>query len=305
MTGKISFYAPSFKLCVIAFSFILSQWINPSVGGSAKPGALKVPASLLKWPEKGSPYAILVDKSLQKIFVYQKENPFKPYKIYNCSTGENDGPKTRQNDRRTPVGIYFFTHTLEEKDLAPIYGSKALVLDYPNPVDRMEGKGGYGIWFHGLNRPLKPTDTKGCVAVENGDIDDLASLIILGDTPVIISEKIEMVDPSELEKEKKELVGVIETWRNAWQHEDIDRYMSVYNKGFKSAGKNWHQWKEYKARLARQYKKIKVEVLNLRILRNEGLVMATFIQNGEKDSLPSAKQQRVENRRGTLRKLRD
>jgi hypothetical protein len=40
-------------------------------------------------------------------------------------------------------------------------------------------------------------------------------LITLGDSPVIISEKIEMVDPSELEKQKKELVGVIERWKNA------------------------------------------------------------------------------------------
>jgi hypothetical protein len=54
--------------------------------------------------------------------------------------------------------------------------------------------------------------------------------------------------------------------------------MSVYSKHFRSSGKDWHQWKEYKARLARKYKKIKVEVLNLRILANDGLAMATFTQ---------------------------
>jgi murein L,D-transpeptidase YafK len=215
MRKKISLSGPSFKVFVIVVCFVLLQWINPGAGESAKPGGQKVPVSLIKWPEKGSPYATLVDKSLQKIFVYDKENPFKPFKTYNCSTGENHGPKTRRNDRRTPDGIYFFTHTLEDKDLAPIYGSKALVLDYHNLVDRTEGRDGYGIWFHGLNKPLKPTDTKGYVAVENGNIDDLASLITLGDSPVIISEKIEMVDPSELEKQKKELVGVIERWKNA------------------------------------------------------------------------------------------
>ena len=54
--------------------------------------------------------------------------------------------------------------------------------------------------------------------------------------------------------------------------------MSLYSPDFTSSGKNWQQWKEHKARLARQYTKIKVDVQNLRILQNDGLVLASFIQ---------------------------
>ena len=259
--------------------FVLAaQWDGFSNALASKPTKDKVPAPLLKWSEKGSDYAILVDKSLQKVFVYHRDNPFKPHRTYTCSTGENEGPKLRENDRKTPEGVYFFVRAFEKRELLPIYGSRAFALDYPNVIDRREGKNGHGIWFHGLNRPLKPRDTNGCVALENSDIDDLAHFIRIEDTPVVVSEKIEMLDPSALEKERDEVLRVIETWRTSWEKKDVDKYMSLYSPDFSSSGKNWHQWKEYKGRLARQYNRIKVDVQNLRIIQNDGLVLASFVQ---------------------------
>jgi murein L,D-transpeptidase YafK len=174
--------------------------------------------------------------------------------------------------------VYFFTRAFEKKELLPIYGSRAYALDYPNVIDRKEGKNGHGIWFHGLNKLLKPRDTNGCVALENPDIDDLANFIRIDDTPVIVSEKIEMLAPSEMEKEREEVIRIIETWRTSWEKKDVDRYMSLYSPDFTSSGKNWQQWKEHKARLAKQYNKIKVDVQNLRILQNDGFVLASFLQ---------------------------
>ena len=276
-------------ILMLSFSFLfVAQWVHPSFAAAANPPREKVPAPLLKWPEKGSDYAILVDKSLQKVFVYQRNNLFKPFRTYVCSTGENEGPKLRENDRKTPEGVYFFTRAFEKKELLPIYGSRAFALDYPNVIDRREGKNGHGIWFHGLNKPLKPRDTNGCVALENPDIDDLANFIRIEDTPVIVSEKIEMLDPSEMEKERDEVLRVIEAWRASWERKNIDKYMSLYSTDFTASGKNWQQWKEHKARLARQYKRIKVEVQNLRIIQNDGLVLASFIQRYGNEFFDSA-----------------
>jgi murein L,D-transpeptidase YafK len=270
-----------FGLISLCFFFFLlaAQWDGFSIALATKPTTDKVPAPLLKWPEKGSEYAVLVDKSLQKIFVYHRDNPYQPHRTYTCSTGENQGPKLRENDRKTPEGVYFFVRAIDKKELLPIYGSRAYALDYPNVIDRREGKNGHGIWFHGLNKPLKPRDTNGCVAMVNPDIDDLANFIRIDDTPVIVSEMIEMVAPSEMEKERDEVVRIIETWRTSWERKDVDKYMSLYSPDFASSGKNWQQWKEHKARLAKQYNKIKVDVQNLRILQNDGLVLASFIQN--------------------------
>jgi murein L,D-transpeptidase YafK len=260
------------------FSLLAAQWQCLSLAQAAKPPADRVPGPLLRWPEKGSEYAILVDKSLQRVFVYHRDNPQKPHRAYTCSTGENFGPKLRENDRKTPEGVYFFVRAFEKRELLPIYGSRAFALDYPNVVDRREGKNGHGIWFHGLNKPLKPRDTNGCVALENSDIDDLANFIRIEDTPVIVSERIEMVDLAEVEKERDEVVRIIEAWRMSWEKKDVDKYMSLYSLDFTSSGKNWQQWKEHKARLANQYKRIKVEVQNLRIVQNDSLVLATFSQ---------------------------
>ncbi len=190
------------SLCFF-FSLLAAQWDGFSVSFATKPPTEKVPSPLLKWPEKGSEYAILVDKSQQKVFVYHRDNPYKPHRIYTCSTGENQGPKLRENDRKTPEGVYFFVRAFDKRELLPIYGSRAYALDYPNVIDRREGKNGHGIWFHGLNKPLKPRDTNGCVALENPDIDDLANFIRIDDTPVIVSEKIEMLAPRKWKKNGK------------------------------------------------------------------------------------------------------
>ena len=275
------------SLCFF-FSLLAAQWNGSSIALAAKSQTGKVPSPLLKWPEKGSDYAILVDKSQQKVFVYHRDSPYKPHRTYTCSTGENQGPKLRENDRKTPEGVYFFVRAIDKKELSPIYGSRAYALDYPNVIDRREGKNGHGIWFHGLNKPLKPRDTNGCVALENSDIDDLANFIRIEDTPVVVSERIEMKDPSEMEKERDEVVRIIETWKTSWERKDVDKYMSLYSPDFTASGKNWQGWKEHKARLAKQYKRINVDVLNLRIVQNDDLVLASFVQKYSNEYFSSA-----------------
>jgi murein L,D-transpeptidase YafK len=284
MKSKRAVSCSRWKACIYSlfFSFLLIHSSIPSFSSAAKlQGETShglVPAGLLKWPEKGSAYAIIVDKSSQKVFVYRRDKPFEPVRTFNCSTGENDGPKSIKGDRKTPEGIYFFTRTIEKKDLALRYGSLAIPLSYPNLVDRREGRGGYGIWFHGTNKPLKPHDTNGCIAMENEDIDELASYITLNDTPALIYSTMEMADSEEVEKEGHALADLIERWRIAWEEKDIDTYASFYSSRFRGGGKDWTEWKEYKRSLAKKYSSIDVGLENLRILKNGGLIVATFRQ---------------------------
>lgn len=254
---------------------------HPSEGTASEPtdgDQGLVPANFLRWGKWVSDYAVLVDKSQQKVMLYKSDNLFKPQKIYQCSTGENGGRKAVINDKKTPEGIYYFVKTFTKESLAPRYGSMAIPLDYPNIFDVKEGRNGYGIWFHGLNKPLKSNDTSGCVALVNKDIEDLASYIALNNTPVIISSSIEMVTQEELEEKEKEISDIIEEWRDSWQNKDIEKYMSYYSRSFKSGGKNWTQVKEYKARLAKKYKEIRVEIDDLGILTNDNTVIASFKQ---------------------------
>ena len=252
-----------------------------------------IPAGILRWPGNNSPYAVLVDKSAQKVFLYHRDNLFSPSKIYPCSTGENEGPKSKQNDRKTPEGIYFFTNSYVKKNLSPIYGARAFPIDYPNTMDKKEGREGYGIWFHGTNKPLKPRDTNGCIVLDNQHIDQLADYIKLYDTPVVISSKIEMVRPEKLKKEKKDLEKIIEDWRREWERKEIDRYMSFYSRRFTAQGKDWDQWKRYKSRLANQYEKIRVEINNLQLLRNDHLILARFNQRYKTEVFNSEGEKRL------------
>ena len=295
---KIRFITSS-KLGLPLFALILSiclLWTDPRGADSSRQSAFEsklVPSPLLYRPAQGSEYVVLVDKSIQKTFVYQWKDLSRPLRTYKCSTGENDGPKARQNDKKTPEGIYFFTHSYIEKDLAPIYGVRAFPIDYPNPMDEKKGNGGYGIWFHGTDKPLKPNDSNGCIVLENQNIEDLASFITLNDTPAVICSRIEMVERSQLEEEKGELLEIIETWRMAWQGKMVDQYMSFYSPRFTLGGKDWNQYKEYKARLARSYKQIMVDIENLWLIKNGNTILAKFDQRYQTERLQSEGEKRL------------
>lgn len=273
----ITWFRSWFSPCLLALIIGSGAALCPSHSKASAPD--RIPASILKWAENGSPYVIVVDKSLQRVFVYHRETPDVPHRAYPCSTGENEGPKLQRNDRKTPEGIYFFTREYDQRELDPRYGVRAFALDYPNAVDRIDGKSGYGIWFHGLNKPLKPRDTNGCVAFANEDIEALTPVVRVEDTPVVIVSRLELVTPAELERTRSAILEVIETWRSAWEREDMDTYMSVYHSAFRSSKKDLRQWREHKGRLARQYEKIRVTIRDVRILKSDGLVMASFFQH--------------------------
>lgn len=267
---------------------ILFQAYCPN-GTSAK----LIPAPLLKWADKGTDYAVLVDKSAQKVFLYSRDDVSKPVKVYKCSTGENSGPKLKRNDRKTPEGIYFFTHSYQDRELAPIYGVRAFAMDYPNPLDKKQGKGGYGIWFHGTNEPLKPWDSNGCVVLENESIDELASYLRLHETPVIISSYIDRVPYKRQKRESETLQKFVETWVRVWKNKSIDQYMRLYSPSFMAGGMGWGAWKAHKSRLAKKYKKIHVEIDNLQLYRAKDTVFAMFNQTYRTSAFESRGQKKL------------
>jgi murein L,D-transpeptidase YafK len=287
-------FLPKARPCLLFFSLFLTLFIlstpptlaNPEIKGL-------VPSALVRVSNDGPEHIILVDKSLQKLFLYKKDNLFQPLKTYSCSTGENEGPKEKQNDRKTPEGIYFFIGSMKKQELAPIYGAMAFPIDYPNPIDKLEGRNGYGIWFHGTNKVLKPHDTNGCVAMEDQDIEDLAKYIALFKTPAIIGPRIEMVSYQYLQQDQEELEALIEDWRTAWQNKDIEKYSSFYDGQFFAGPTGLREWKEYKSRLAKQYDPIRVGITNLQIFKNSDQVLALFGQHFKTPTFETFGQKRL------------
>jgi hypothetical protein len=88
-----------------------------------------------------------------------------------------------------------------------------------------------------------------------------------------------MVHFGNLKKEALALEQIIENWRNAWEKKEIERYMSFYTFRFVSENKNWNQYRTHMERVAKTYKNIEVKINNLRLVKNNGLVVAIFDQD--------------------------
>ena len=113
------------------------------------------------------------------------------------SIGSQGMGKWREGDAKTPIGVYFIQKHLTDPMLPDLYGSGALTLDYPNPIDKQLKRTGSGIWLHGspsqqYARP--PTATDGCVVLANDDMTRLIRLGVQMDTPVIIAESLSWID---------------------------------------------------------------------------------------------------------------
>jgi murein L,D-transpeptidase YafK len=252
-----------------------------------------VPDSLIYFSPQNKGYIILVEKAHQKAYLYDVQNLDSPLRVYHCSTGENRGPKTQKNDKKTPEGIYFITNSFLRKDLTPIYGDRAFPLDYPNVRDRKLGRKGYGIWIHGTNEALKPRDTNGCIVFTNEDIRDLAGYVSERQTPVIITQETNLVEKEQLLREGVQIKFSIDDWVNAWKGGHIDRYMSFYANDFAGQGKTRLQWRAHKKRLSQHYGAVEISIENLQILREGGIVLAKFDQTYRADGFHSFGEKRL------------
>jgi ketosteroid isomerase-like protein len=102
-----------------------------------------------------------------------------------------------------------------------------------------------------------------------------------------------MVERGKLENHKREMLEIIETWRRAWEGKMVDEYMSFYNPRIIVDGRDWKQYKEYKARLAKSYRQIMVDVENLWLLKSGGTVLAKFDQRYSTERLQSEGEKRL------------
>jgi len=300
--GFLAVYRDLFvKVTRLGITFLLVLTISFEATGavSAKPPAAPtqakglLPDSLLYFASQDPGYLLVVEKVSQRAYLYQTQNLDEPLKVYPCSTGENTGPKSERNDKRTPEGVYFITNSFERKDLSSTYGDRAFPLDYPNMRDRKLGRKGYGIWIHGTDEDLKPRDTNGCIVFTNEDIRDLSPYISRGDMPIVVTQKVHFIEKEQLLRERAQIRTFIESWLNAWKARCIDLYMSFYDRGFTAQGKNWSQWRAHKRWLTERYGAIDIAIDNLQILRENGVVLAKFNQNYRADRFYSFGEKRL------------
>lgn len=251
-------------------------------------GAEALPAGLISLSDEStfSPHFLLVDKKKRVLRVYKNEDGY-PKRVLEVPSdlGKMDGDKMRENDHRTPVGIYF----LQEKKTQPeipfkLYGNLAFTTDYPNIFDRRAEKGGSGIWLHAIPDEIPLTrGSRGCVVVRNDVIQSLEKYVKLKDTPLVIFDEITEVPKPDYDKMRSKYVGFIETWRSAWQNDDVDAYMKFYDSTFANSNMNYRQWYRHKKKLKGLYKSIAVNLSEPLVINTRDQVVIRFLQHYKSD----------------------
>jgi tetratricopeptide (TPR) repeat protein len=126
---------------------------------------------------------VLVEKKKRRLMLISKGEVIKTYKI--ALGGNHIGPKERQGDNKTPEGTY----TIESRNRNSGY-HLSLRLSYPNEKDKKRARElgvspGGDIMIHGIKNGLAWVGgfhtgidwTKGCIAVTNEEVEEIARLV--------------------------------------------------------------------------------------------------------------------------------
>ncbi len=236
----------------------------------------------------------VVDKSRQMFYIFTSQGPgrLKVVDSIEASTGSSRGDKRVEGDKKTPEGVYTIVSKLTDRDLPEIYGPLALILDYPNHVDRALGNGGTNIWVHGRNEKLEPRQTKGCVSLENHRILEVNKKFVdLGKTKVLIYDSLARTDFSTYHARLKNWELVLQNWKQAWQTGKFNSYEKFYSPNFHS-DQSLESYIERKERIDQNinWKKINTENVQVfsadyeaRIVFEQEYITPDFISVGPKE----------------------
>ena len=244
-------------------------------------------------------HVLIVDTRQSTLYVFENNNGVPRYLAdYYVSSGKNGTDKTRQGDKKTPLGVYHVTDNLPRAKLGALYGVGAFPINYPNEMDRREGRNGNGIWLHGVpldtySRPPRASD--GCVVLTNQDMETLGKNLRIGVTPVIITDGIDWIKPAQLDETRKQLVASVENWRRDWESLDTDGYLKHYAPGFSSGGQNLAAWGQQKRQVnaAKTYIKVKLERMSAFLYPGrDDLAVVTFDQEYASSNLSNQMKKR-------------
>jgi murein L,D-transpeptidase YafK len=185
-------------------------------------------------------YALAVDASRSRLYVFENNDRGLEIKsTHYVSLGRSGVGKLIEGDRRTPLGVYFITSRLNDKQVGDFYGPGALPLNYPNEHDRRLGRTGSGIWLHGVPRSSyarTPRATDGCVVLANDDLRQLLHELEPRNTPVVIAQKLEWVTPAQAAEERRAAMELVQAWNLARTSADVEKLAAFYSAEFAGSG---------------------------------------------------------------------
>lgn len=244
-------------------------------------------------------FAIVVDTAKSTLYLFENRDGTAHYvSDYYITVGKNGTNKSREGDKKTPLGVYHVTSQLPRSQVGEFYGSGAFPLSYPNEWDERQGRNGHGIWLHGTpgdtySRPPRASD--GCVVLTNEDLDDLAKRLQIGLTPVVIADGVEWVDAPVTIGLRAGLTERVERWRRDWESRNTDQYLQHYARSFATDGMDLPQWASQKRRVNAAKEWIKVQLSDVSMFLypgREDLAVVSFSQDYSSSNLSNKMRKR-------------
>lgn len=232
---------------------------------------------------------IIADKSRRTLSVWKNTGGNVELLAYHpMDHGKKNGNKFKQGDLRTPEGIYFIQDKKFAKELEyNEYGVMAFTLNYPNHFDHMKRKTGGGIWLHSIppHKTLK-RGSRGCLVLREQQIKEVDKQISLDlKTPVLIFEKVEYINPTELTANRAKIKNWLNKWKTSWQSKNLNKYMDYYSNSFYAQKKNKKAWRKYKKSINRSVASFSVDIKNPVIYKNKDQFIIRFLQSYNSDKL--------------------
>lgn len=249
---------------------------------------------------------VAVDKSQQKIMLYEHKSPLRLVSSFVCTTGQIIGDKKVEGDLRTPEGVYFVVQRIGNGLNYELYGNEAYTLNYPNPVDKLRRKTGYGIWIHGRGYDITPLETQGCVAMNNGDLAVFAQNLKPG-LPVALADVVKhsaSAPSGSDEQTTKKLHEKVKGWATAWGSRSSSMFDFYDQEAYSIAQEPFSKFKAQKERLFKMLPWIKNDVSNVNVMKGPGYWVTWFFQDYKAPNLETKGVRRLywqENNKGDLR----
>lgn len=226
------------------------------------------------------PRFVAVDKQNQQLFLMEHKSPLQVVAKFTCTTGQVEGDKQDEGDKKTPEGVYFVNrHIREGLDFA-LYGGMAYTLNYPNPMDILRNKSGHGIWVHGRGHSIVPRETQGCVAMNNADLINLGAKLAPG-TPVVLADRVISSSPQTTEEKKiaTAIINMTREWATAWANRDTVMFEYYDPDGYtRSQSGNFNELATTKKRLFQSLPWILNWIDDLQVLQGPDYWVAWFKQ---------------------------
>jgi len=190
-----------------------------------------VPAELIQLGSNVSE-VLLIDLSKSTLFefVADKTSPTLIRQHY-IASGKAGFGKRFEGDNKTPLGVYKLTGYRSDESLPDLYGSGALMLDYPNALDQHYGRTGSGIWLHGVphgQRSRAPRSSEGCVTMSNDHFTRLQQRVSIADSRIVMSDRINWISQTQQLQDQAIFRALFGRYQQAWADVDQNALLGLY-----------------------------------------------------------------------------